>query len=222
MSRAKHLFNRFGTLQERLHDDTRAVQRVNRAADFMNENHQEEKEENVNEQDDVEDLNLIERVQGVGAPEGYGNTPTYAEHGPDYVKFAALTQEGIPFVAVMPRITITQGLAWINRRMKGFKSNPKSRESVKEAIRRKALAAMGHDFVDAMRLKAGEMANAEMDMMFSDKAHSGIGDLDMLSKKPNVVKITINREGDVNGISTGIIRDNEGGIYMTQDMVGRI
>lgn len=225
-SRAKHLFSRFGTLTERLNDETRhtknVIQRVNRAGEFLNENKDDKQEQQeVNEQDD-EDLGLIHKIMGYGASEGHAKAPAYAEHGVDYVKFAGITSDGIPFIATMPQIDLADGIAWINERIKGFKQNQKSRESICDAIKRKALAAMGVDFIDAMRLKAGDMAEAEMDMMFSEKSHSGIGDLDIISKRPNVVNITISKTGEISGMSTGILKDNEGQVYMTQDMVGRI
>jgi hypothetical protein len=223
MSRAGHLFKRFGTLQEQLHEGTKAIQRINKAGEFLNENREEKEEtnEDLNEQEDDE-LGLIHNVMGVGASEGHGKSPGYAKHGPDYVKFAGMTSQGIPFVATMPFITPTDGIAWVNERIKGFKQNPKSRESIEEAIKRKALAAMGVDFVDAMRLKAGDMANSEMDTMFSEKSHSGIGNLDLISKRPDVVHITISTTGEITGMPDGVLKDNNGQIYMTQDMVGRI
>jgi len=223
-SRAKHLFSRFGTLQERLQDNSRSIQRVNRAAEFMNEekDDDDQKYKEVNEQEEDDHLNIIDKVQGVGASEGYGKTPAYSEHGPDYVRFAAMTAKGIPFVATMSRISLDDGIAWVNRRIKGFKDNPKSRESIDDAIRRKALAAMGLEFIDAMKLKASDMTKMEMDMMFSENSHSGIGVLDMISKRPDVVDITITRTGDIEGLDKGILTDSDSQIYITKDMIGRV
>lgn len=221
MSRAGHLFKRFGTLQEQLREGNRAIQRVNRAAEFMSEKKDDDQEVNEDEKE-TDDLNIVEQVQGVGAPEGHTKNPAYAEHGPDYVRFAAMTAKGVPFVATMPRISLADGIAWVNRRIKGFTDNPKSRESIEDAIRRKALAAMGMEFIDAMKLKAGDMAKSEMDMMFSEQAHSGIGVLDIISKRPGVVNITIDRTGDIDGLEKGVLTDSDSQIYITQDMVGRM
>ena len=207
MSRAKHLFGRFGTLHEQLNNKpTRAIERVNRAAQAITE-----EEENP--------LGILERVKGMGRSEVNEDAPTYAEHGPDYVRFAGMTTNSLPFIATAPRLSTDEGIAWINSRISGFSRNPKSRESVEEAIRRKCLAAHGEDFVNACRAKGGKMVEAEIKTMFSPESHSGIGDLDLYEKRSDKVNITIDRDGTVHGISTGILKGNDGQIYATPDML---
>jgi hypothetical protein len=221
MSRAHRMMQRFGTIEERNGKVT--IGRVNRAARFMSEGYYDDKDDilpnNISEQD-VEGV-TPEKIMGVGASEGHGE-PAYAEHTPDFVRFAGRTADGVPFIATMPRITISEGITWVQRRIGGFKDFPKSRESVFDAIRRKALAAMGYDFVDAMKNKGGKEIVAEADMMFSEQAHSGIGDIDKVSRMPGVVEITLNVEGDVSGISDGLLTTNDGKRYMTADMLNLI
>lgn len=53
------------------------------------------------------------------------------------------------------------------------------------------------------------------------KIPSGIGDLDLLSKKSNAVVINIDQNGNISGIPTGIMKDNESQVFMTNDMVGK-
>lgn len=229
-NRTKNLFNRFGTINEqRFADPIRTIERVNRAGQKINEGYNKEENippdsdtEGIDEEEDPEDpLGEIKKVRGAGLSEGFSNSPTYAEHGPNSIRFAGLTVQGKSFIAIMPRIDIEEGIAWINRRIQGFKSNLKARESYEEAIRRKGIAAMGESFIKSMRLKGGDMINTELDMMLSPQSHSGIGDLDIISKKPDVVHISIDRNGDISGISHGIMTDEQGQIFLTPDIIGK-
>jgi hypothetical protein len=232
MSRARNLFSRFGTIDEqRFAKPARAIERVNRAGEeIISEGYNQTEDpksddglEGLSEQEDEEDaLGIIEKIKGAGASEGHDKTPAYAEHGPDYVKFGALSAQGQPFVATMPYLSTEEGIAWVNNRIKGFSQNPKARESYEEAIRRKGIAAMGEDFISAMKLKGGDMVKMELDMMLSKDSHSGIGNLDMISKKPDVVNITIDRGGEITGLPSGVMTDELGQIFVTQDMAGRL
>ena len=213
MSRAKHLFGRFGTLQEQLDNKpVRGMERVNRVGrDIQEQEIQEEEGDNP--------LGILDKVLGAGIAEGHRKVPTYAEHGPDYVRFAGMGQGGQPFIAVGPRLSISDGVAWVNRRISGFSANPKARESMEEAVRRKCIAAHGEDFVRAVGAKGGEKVKMELDMMMSPDAHSGIADLGLMEKRGDKVNITIDKDGTINGISFGIMNGSEGQIYATADML---
>lgn len=223
MSRARSLFDRFGTIDEqRFAKPARAMERVNRAGEqIISEGYNQQEDvpntDGIEEADEGDDEEAPHPVKGHGVGEGHGKEPTYATHYKGLIKFAALTFNGQPFVATVPKLEVTEGIAWVNRRIKGFTDNPKSRESYEEAIRRKALAAHGSDFISEMKSKGGAMVDMELDMMFSKDSHSGIGDLDMLEKKADAVEIHIDRGGDITGLSHAQMSDESGTIWSTAE-----
>ena len=224
MSRAKHLMKRFGTISEQLNESGPQGTSLASALFKARIEEQDKADKGVgdvtNEEDDESEGFPQERVLGAGVAEGHAKEPAYALHGPEYVQFAAMGQGGTPFVATMPHIDISDGIAWVNKRIKGFSANPKARESYEAAILRKGIAAMGNDFVEACKAKGGKSVKMELDMMMSPDSHSQIGDMDKIAKMPGVVHIDIETVGNMRGNAFGMMDDNDGNVYMTQGMLG--
>jgi hypothetical protein len=157
-------------------------------------------------------------IPGVTMSHGQVKASGTALHYPERVLFGMMKR--IPMIVTAPHLELRDALAWIGARQEMFRKYEGSRESLDEAIRRRAIAAQGVDFVKALLQVADEDIKGEITMMFSDTSHHGIeDDVKAVARRPGVLTLAVDKQGVVSGLPDRMMTDNSGFIFIQAENI---
>ena len=147
-----------------------------------------------------------------GVAQGMKGVP-WALHHEDKVIFAFEAGSDKVCLVTAPKISSKTAVGWIKFRLHGFIANG-GRESPKNKVLRKVIAAQGAEFVNGLRRDLRKIPHGlmEWETMFSIKSHTaamGRKETEKVMADDRAVRVTVLSDGTVTGMGPEV-RFNDG------------
>ena len=145
--------------------------------------------------------------QSFGAAQGMKGVP-WALHHEDKITFAFKAGVDKVCLVTAPRISPKVAVGWIKSRLGRFAASG-GRESPRDKVLRKVIAAHGSEFVNGLRQDLRKIPHGLMEWhsMFSIKSHSasmGRKETEKVIEDAQAVKVTVLSYGTVTGMGYGV------------------
>lgn len=155
-------------------------------------------------------------IQTQAAGISYGAKRPYTEIGTSEVRFAFIDALGKRYLVTGEKLALEGAEFLIQERADRFKMQPGSRESFKDKVLRKYIAAQGRDFNSRLLRKLPGALRGEHRMMMNPNSHHSTADKALfreISRDDSTLHLTVYGWGAVEGEKPQVLQDQTGRIF---------
>lgn len=155
-------------------------------------------------------------IQTQAAGISYGGQRPYTEIGTSEVRFAFIDALGKCYLVTGEKLSLEEAEFLIEQRAGRFESEPGSRESFKDKVLRKYIAAQGRDFNSRLLKKLPDALKGEWRMMMNPNSHHSTADKTLfraISRDDSALHLTVYAWGAVEGETPQVLQDQTGRIF---------
>lgn len=156
----------------------------------------------------------IIRTQAAGI--SYGGQRPYTEIGASEVRFAFTDALGKRYLVTGGKLTLEEAEFLIEQRAGRFESEPGSRESFKDKVLRKYIAAQGQDFNSRLLRKLTGALKGEYRMMMNPNSHhstAGKALFRKITQDDSTLHLSVYSWGEVEGEQPQVLQDQTGRVF---------
>lgn len=155
-------------------------------------------------------------IQAQAAGISYGAKRPYTEIGTSEVRFAFIDALGKRYLVTGEKLTLEEAEFLIEQRAERFESEPGSRESFKDKVLRKYIAAQGQDFNSRLLRKLTGALKGEHRMMMKPDSHHSTAHKALfqeIRRDDSTLHLTAYSWGEVEGEQPQVLQDQTGRIF---------